>query len=52
MYVIVYTRPYITPVIGVVSWFGKEHWSTMKWILMYLKGTSSFSLYLVIVNLC
>jgi hypothetical protein len=48
MYVMVYTRPDIAHAAGVVSRFlsnpGKEHWSAVKWILRYLKGTSSFSL--------
>jgi len=44
MYVMVCTRSDIAHVGGGVSRFlanpGKEHWQTMKWILMYLKGTS------------
>jgi ATP-binding cassette subfamily B (MDR/TAP) protein 1 len=48
MYVMVCTRLDIAHAVDVVSRFlsnpGKEHWSTMKWVLRYLKGTSSFSL--------
>ena len=48
MYAMVCTRPDIAHAVGVVSRFlsnpGKEHWSAVKWILRYLKGTSSFSL--------
>jgi len=49
IYVMVYTMPDITHIVGMVSQFlfnpGKEHWSTVKLILMYLKSTSSFNLY-------
>ena len=42
------TRSDIAFVVGVVRTFmsnlGKEHWSTVKWILMYLRGTSSVCL--------
>ena len=38
------TRSDIAHAIGVVSRFmsnlGKEHWTTVKWILQYLRGTS------------
>ena len=38
------TRPDIGYAVGVVSRFlsniGKEHWSAVKWILRYLKGTA------------
>ncbi|KAJ6995884.1 hypothetical protein NC653_012686 [Populus alba x Populus x berolinensis] len=48
MYVMVCTMLDIAHAVGVVNRFlsnpGKEHWSTVKWILRYLKGTSSFSL--------
>jgi hypothetical protein len=48
MYVMICTRLDITHIIGVVSRFlsnpGKEHLSTVKWILEYLKGTSRLSL--------
>ena len=44
MYVMVCMRPDITFVVGVVSRYmsnlGREHWVAVKWILMYLKGTS------------
>ena len=44
MYVMVCTRPDITHAIGVVSRFisnpGKEHWTIVKWILIYFRGTS------------
>ena len=47
MYAMVCTRPDIAHVVGMVSQFlsnpGKEHWSVVKWILRYLKGTSSFN---------
>lgn len=49
MYVIVCTKLNITHIVGVIGRFlsnlGKEHWSTLKWILMYLKDTSNFILY-------
>ena len=48
MYVMVCTRPYIAHVVGVVSRYmnnlGKEHWMVVKWILMYLNGTTNQSL--------
>ena len=44
MYAMVCTRLDIAHVVGVVRWFltnhGKEHWETVKWILIYLRGTS------------
>ena len=44
MYVVACTRSDIAHAIGVVSRFmsnlGKEHWTTVKWILQYLRGTS------------
>ncbi|MCI31798.1 leucoanthocyanidin dioxygenase-like, partial [Trifolium medium] len=44
MYAMVCTRPDIGHSVGAVSRFlsnpGKEHWSTVKWILRYLKGTA------------
>jgi hypothetical protein len=44
MYSIVCTKPDIAHDVGIVSRFlsnpGKEHWTAMKWILRYLKGTS------------
>ena len=48
MYAMVSTRPDIAHVVGVVSRFlsnpGREHWEGVKWILRYLKGTSSLCL--------
>ena len=39
------TRPDLAQVLSVVSRYmanpGKEHWSAVKWILRYLKGTKS-----------
>ena len=46
MYAMVCTRPDISHAVGVVSRYmenpGKEHWSAMKWVLQYLRGTSSY----------
>ena len=48
MYVMVCTRPGIAHAVGVVSRYmanpGKEHWDAVKWLLRYLRGTSSTSL--------
>ena len=48
MYAIVCTRPDIAYVMGVVSRYmanpGREHWEAVKWLLRYLKGTSSVRL--------
>jgi hypothetical protein len=48
MYVMVCTRPYIAHAVGVVrrymSNLGKEHWEVVKWILKYLRGTSTHAL--------
>ena len=48
MYAMVCTRPDIAHAVGVVSRFmsnpGKEHWNAVKWIMRYLRGTSSFRL--------
>ena len=48
MFVMVCTRPYIGYVVGVVSRYmsnpGREHWPAVKWILQYLKCTSSVCL--------
>ena len=42
------TRPDIEHAVGVVSRYmanpGKEHWEAVKWLLRYLRGTSSTSL--------
>jgi hypothetical protein len=44
MYAMVCTRLDIAHALGVVSMYmnnlGKEHWETVKWILMYLRGTT------------
>jgi hypothetical protein len=48
MYAMVCTRPDIAHVVGVVSRYmnnpGKEHWETVKWILRYLRGTTTHAL--------
>ena len=48
MYAMVCTRPDIGYIVGVVSRYtsnlGKEHCATCKWILRYLKDTSSVCL--------
>ena len=48
MYAMVCTRPDIAHVVEVVSRYtensGKEHWEVVKWLLRYLRGTSSTSL--------
>ena len=48
MYAMVYTRPDIAHVVGVVSRFmahhGKEHWEAVMWIFKYLRGTSKLCL--------
>ena len=48
MYVIVCTRPDIPHALGVVTRYmenpGKENWEGVKWLLRYLRGTSSTSL--------
>ena len=45
MYVMVSTRPNIAHAVGVVSRYMShpsiEHWNAVKWILRYLRGTSS-----------
>ena len=45
MYAMVYTKPDIAHVVGVVSRFmsrpGKQHWEAIKWILRYLKSLSN-----------
>jgi len=47
-YVMVCTRPYIAHAVGVLSKFmsklGKEHWTTVKQIFRYLRGTSDYGL--------
>ena len=48
MYEMVCTRPDIAHVVGVVRRYmnnpGKEHWEAVKWILRYLRGTSTDAL--------
>jgi hypothetical protein len=48
MYVMVCTRSYIAHVVGVVRRYmnnpSKEHWEAVKWILRYLRGTSTHAL--------
>jgi hypothetical protein len=48
MYAMVCTRPDIGYAVGVVSRYmsnpGKEHWTAVKWILRYLKGTANVCL--------
>ncbi|KAI4338352.1 hypothetical protein L6164_016691 [Bauhinia variegata] len=48
MYAMVCTRPDIAHAVGVVSRFlsnpGREHWNAVKWIMRYLRGTSSLKL--------
>ena len=48
IYAMVCTRPDIAHAVGVVSRYmanpGKEHWEAVKWLLRYLRGTSSTSL--------
>jgi hypothetical protein len=49
MYAMVCTRLDIAHAVGVVSRYmndlGKEHWMVVKWILKYLRGTTSHALY-------
>ena len=48
MFTMVRTRPDIVHAVGAVSRymknFGKEHWSVVKRILRYVKGTSNVAL--------
>eukprot|EP00253_Pinus_taeda_P014898 PITA_14898 len=48
MYAMVYTRPNITRVVGVLSKFmskpGKEHWTTVKRVFKDLRGTCDYGL--------
>jgi hypothetical protein len=48
MYAMVYRRPYIANAVSVVSMHmnnpSKEHWEEVKWILIYLRGTSTHAL--------
>ena len=46
MYAMVCSRPNTAHVVGVLSRFmskpGKEHWTTVKWVFIYLCGTSDY----------
>ena len=48
-YTMVCTRPNIIHAVGVINQFSsnprKEQWTTVKWILKYLRGTSKVCLY-------
>ena len=48
MYAMICTRPDLAHVVSMVSWCmhnpGKDHWSAVKWIFGYLKGTSDIGL--------
>ena len=48
IYAMVCTRPYIAHAVGVLRRFmsnpGKEHWTTVKRVFKYLRGTSDYSL--------
>ena len=48
MYAMVCTRPYIAHAMGVLSRYmskpGKEHWTTIKRVFRYLRGTASYGL--------
>ena len=48
MYAMVCTRPNITHAVGVLSRFmskpGKKHWTTVKQVFRYLRGTSDYGL--------
>jgi hypothetical protein len=48
MYAMVCTRPDIAHAVGVVRRYtknpGKEHWEVVKWILRYLRGTTTHAL--------
>ena len=48
MYAMVYTRPDIAHAVGVLSRFmsnpGKEHWTAVKRVFRYLRGTSDYGL--------
>ena len=49
MYAMVYTRPDIAHAVGVLSKFmsklGKKHWTTMKQVFRYLRGTNDYGLF-------
>ena len=48
MYAMVCIRPNIVHPMGVLSWFmsklGKDHWTTVKQVFKYLRGTSDYGL--------
>jgi hypothetical protein len=48
MYAMVYTRPDIAHAVGVLSKYmskpGKDHWTTIKRVFRYLRGTASYEL--------
>eukprot|EP00253_Pinus_taeda_P013381 PITA_13381 len=48
MYAMVCTRPEIAHAVGVLSRFmskpRKEHWTTVKWVFRFLRGTSDYGL--------
>jgi hypothetical protein len=48
MYAMVCTKPYIAHVVGVLSRYmskpGKEHWTAVKRVCRYLRGTASYGL--------
>ena len=48
MYSMVYSRPYIAHVVGVLSRYmsksGKEHWTVVKRVFMYLCGTTDHAI--------
>jgi hypothetical protein len=48
MYEMVYTRPYIAHVVGFLSRYmskpGKEHWTIVKRVFRYLRGTTNYGL--------
>jgi hypothetical protein len=49
MYEMVYIRPNISHAVGVLSRYmsklGKDHWTTVKRVFRYLRGTASYGLY-------
>jgi hypothetical protein len=48
IYAMVCKSPDIAHAVGVVSWYmsnpSKKHWEVVKWILRYLRGTSTRAL--------
>jgi hypothetical protein len=48
MYAMVYTRPYIAHLVGVLRKYmsksGKEHWTIVNMVFRYLSGTTSYGL--------